>query len=74
MTKTINRIASAASAVAGFVSRNLDIGDVFFWAGLGCLCRGAHGIYPPAAWIVGGVVLVGVSVYGVVSVSRKGNQ
>ena len=31
--------------------------DVITFGGLGCACYGISQVYPPAAWVVGGVAL-----------------
>lgn len=36
--------------------------DVLLLAGCGLIVTGVHQIYPPAAWIVAGAMLIGIAV------------
>jgi hypothetical protein len=38
------------------VARIFDASDLFFFGGITAICYGVNQIYPPAAWIVGGIV------------------
>lgn len=41
-----------------------DISDALTIAGLGALAYGLHAVYPPAAWIVTGAILLLVGLAG----------
>ena len=52
------RLLSPA-AIARLIKRALSVRDiVFFGTGLAAICYGVAQIYPPAAWIIGGIVFL----------------
>jgi len=53
-------IMRAPARLVALVSRILDTRDLFFFSGLAAICYGVALIYPPASWIVGGVVFCAV--------------
>lgn len=42
--------------VTAYVSSVIDGRDVLFFGGMAATCYGVSLIYPPAAWIIGGIV------------------
>lgn len=53
----MRRIAEALRAARARLPSMLELRDVFWISGLAAVCYGTSLIYPPAAWIVGGVVI-----------------
>jgi hypothetical protein len=54
----------AAGALASKLGAAIDIRDRFCFGGLAMVGYGAHTIYPPAGWIVVGVVLYWIGIRG----------
>lgn len=52
------RIKAMAAKVAAVARDLIGLREAFLGAGLACVARGLHMIYPPAAWIVVGLVLM----------------
>jgi hypothetical protein len=46
-------------------SSPIDVRDVIGLVGLGLIAYGSHLVYPPAAFFVPGIILVGVAIFGV---------
>lgn len=60
-----DRISSAVHRATAYVSDVVDARDVFFFGGMAAACYGVSLIYPPAAWIVGGIVSATLGIKGV---------
>lgn len=56
----LSALLVSPARVLASVSNVIDARDAFFFGGVAAICYGAHLIYPPAAWIIGGGVSVAV--------------
>ncbi|WP_316184708.1 hypothetical protein [Bradyrhizobium sp. SZCCHNRI1003] len=58
-------MASGVLLVISAVLRPIGYREILLFAGLGLISIGVAPICPPAAWIVPGLVLAGVAIFGV---------
>ena len=60
----MKRLTKAVKSAGRVLYRLVDLNDVMFWGGLLALWFGCWAVYEPSAWIVCGVVLLSVGLYG----------
>jgi hypothetical protein len=61
----MQKLKSALAIVAGAIISTIGFRDLLLFGGVALVGYGASMVYPPAAYIVPGVVLTAVAVFGV---------